>query len=803
MDAIRLDLAYALRTWRRQPGTTAAAVLALTLGIGANTLVFSFVSGVLLRPLPYSDPDRLVMAWQDRSARGGPAREVISPGLFVDWSTRASALTGVTAVRVWSPNFTGIDATGNDEPERLAGATVTGAYFSTLGVAPAYGRTFTDEDDRYGADTRVVLAYRLWQRRFAADPGIVGRTIQLDGQPAEIIGVMPESFRGAIVDADIWNTMRIDPASAPRGMVMLRAFGRLAPGVSLDQAQAAMSGLQVQLQQEDPELEGARAWLVRMQDDLVGPVRPMLLVLAGSVAMVLLIACANVTSMLMARASDRRVEMSLRVALGADRGRLVRQLLAESGVLAAAGCVAGLAIAYFGVRALVAAAPPGSPRLQDVRLDGLVLAFTAGITVLAAIVAGLAPALAASRATLAAGLREGARETRGLSRSRSWLVAGEVAAAMTLVVGAGLFVRTLIDLQHVDLGFQPDRLLTASVSPPRGTYRGDDAIRTLFDRMIAGAAAVPGVESASMTSVLPLSGMQIDFNFRIEGRPPGRTPDEEPVASFRSVGRDFFATMGIKVLEGRGFTADDRAGAAMVAVANQALVQRYWNGVAPIGAHIGINGYPATIVGMVADVHHMGPAATPDGEMYVPYVQLAPRQGWLVVRTRSDPGALAGPLRQAMREVDPNLPLARVEPMSSLVDDSIAQARFLATLLSWFSGVAAVLALMGVYGLLAFSVSRRVREIGVRMALGASRPSVVWLVLRQSLAVVLVGIVLGGLAAIALSQVARSLLFGVRPGDPATVVTMAGVIVVASLVASYLPARRAAGIDPAVALRDE
>jgi predicted permease len=803
MDTLRLDLVYALRAWRRKPGTTAAAILALALGIGANTTVFSFVSGVLIKPLPYADPNRIVMLWQDRSGVGGPAREVLSPGLVMDWTTRATTVQGLAAMRNWTPNLTGRDLAGNEEPERLTGAAVSAPYFSTLGVAPAYGRTFSADDDKPGAPTVVVLGNALWRRRFASDPHIVGSTVQLDGQPTQVIGVMPASFRGAVIDADIWSAIRIDPANAPRGIVMLRALARLAPGVSMAQAQASFSTLQTQLQAEDPDLVGSRARIIRLQDDLVGPVRQVLVVLAGSVAMVLLIACANVASLLMARATERRTEMSVRAALGADRARLIGQLLVESGLLALAGSLVGLAIALVGVRWLVAAAPPDSPRLAEVRLDGMALMFTAAVTALAAVIAGLLPALNASRVTLIAGLREGARETHGFTRSRSLLVAAEVAAAMTLVVGAGLFVRSLVNLQHVDLGFRPERLLTASVSPPRGSYRTEEATRDLFDRMVARASTLPGVESASMTSVLPLSGMQVMFTFSIEGRPPAATLDDQPSASFRSVSQNYFLTMGMKLIAGRGFGAEDRAGADMVAVVNQALAKRYWGGASPIGTHILINGTQATIVGIVADVHHAGPAKTPDGEMYLPYVQLGARQGWIVLRTTGDPAVVAPSLRLAMRQVDPNLPLARVRSMASLAADNVSQPRFLAALLTAFSTVAAVLALMGVYSLLAFSVSQRIREIGVRMALGASRASVVLLVLRQSMTVVLLGVVIGGAAAFGLGQAVKSLLFTVQPGDMGTTLGMGALIVIAALIASAIPAQRAAGIHPVVALRDE
>lgn len=802
MDRFRLDIVYALRGWRRHPGPTAAAILALTLGIGANSTVFSFVSGVLLRPLPFTDPDRIVMMWQDGSASGRPAREVISPGLFIDWSRRATALTGVTALRNWSPTITGADSTGNDQAERLTGALVSGAFFATLGTKPALGRTFTDADDQVGAPAVVVIGDGLWRRRFGGDPTVVGRSVQLDGQATEIIGVMPTDFRGAVLDAEIWNTIRISPADAPRGLIMLRAVGRLAPGVSFAQAQSAMNTLQSQLQREDDELVGQQARLIRLKDDMIGPVRTPLLILAAGVAMVLLIACANVTSILMARASERRAEMAVRVALGADRSRLVRQLLVESGLLALGGSALGLGLAYFGVRLLKAAAPPQGLRLDEIGLDLSTLLFTAGITALSALLAGVAPALSASRTRITSGLHEGARgDTRAMARSRRVIVAAEVAAAMTLLVGAGLFVRTLVNLQNVDLGFQPDRLMTASISPPRGSYRTPEAIRGLFDATLERVSRVPGVESAAITSVLPLSGQQINFSFRIDGRPPGANPRDQPVASFRSVSANYLQTMGMRLVEGRMHAADDRAGAPMAIVVNQALGRKYWPGASPLGAKLFLNGDEATVVGVVSDIHHAGPSAVPDGEAYVPYAQMGARGGWLVVRTAGDPSAIAAPLRAAMRDVDPNLPLALVRSMPSLVSNSVAQPRFLASLLTGFSAVAVALAVMGVYGLLSFSVSQRSREIGVRMALGARPGSVVWLVLGESLLVVTTGAVIGAVAGGLLSTVVRSMLFGVSAGDPATIAYLAAGMVAVSLVASYLPARRAAGIDPVVALR--
>ena len=803
MDNFRLDLTYALRAWRRYPATTIAAILAFALGIGATTTVFSAVSAVLLKPLSYHEPDRLVMLWQDRSSRGGSAREVISPGLFFDWSARATSVQGVAVVRGWSPNFTGRSGAVSDQPERLVGAAVSGAYFTTLGIAPALGRSLTPDDDRPGTPTRAVLSDRLWQRRFSADPSLVGQPIQIDGQNVEVVGVMPASFQGAVIDADIWSTTRLDPGNAPRGMIFLRTLARLAPGVSLQQAQASFDALQTQIATEDAELEGARARVVSLHADLVGPVRPVLLVLAACVGMVLLIACANVASILLARAVHRRAEVSVRLALGADRRRLIHQLLVESALLAAAGTVAGLALAAAGVAVLVALAPASVPRLQEIQLEPVVLLFATGIAALSAVGAGLAPALAVSRAAAMNGMREGGREVHGTGGLRRALVVAEVAVAMAHVIGAGLFVQSLIRLQAVDLGFRPSGLLVASVAPPRGTYQGPDAIRDLFDRTLERASHLGGVDSAALTSMLPLSGGDINLSFDIKGRPAPRTAGEAPVASYRAVSAAYFGTMGMSMQSGRALNADDRAGMPTVAVVNEALARRYWEGTSPIGARLLMSGEPITVVGVVTDVRHVGPATAAEGELYVPYTQIPPRSATLVLRTSGDPAALAPSLRTMMRDIDPALPLGTVRPMTTLVAERVAQPRFMATLLTWFASAAALLAVMGVYGLLAFSVSQRTREIGVRMALGAGRASVIGMVVRQSLVVVGVGIVLGAAVGAALSHTVESQLFAVEAGDPLTIALMAVLMLVASSVASYFPARRASRVDPVVALRND
>lgn len=798
MHALTRDVAYALRSWRRRPGPMSAAIAALALGIGASTAIFSVVSGVLLKPLPYDHPERIVMVWQDMRARGGPEREWASPGLFVEWRDKAPMFEAVGAVRGWQPNLTDVA-----EPERLRGAAVSQGYFAALGLPAALGRVFTEEDDRPGGPPIAVLSHAVWARRFHSDSSIIGRAISLDGQPTTIIGVMPASFRPPIIEAEIWAPLRVNPANAPFGMIVLRVLARLKPGIPVAQAQTAMATLALQSAQDDPQQGGARIALVPLHDDMVGSVRPVLFVLTGAVGLVLLIACANVASLLLARASERSREMTIRVALGASRARIVKQLLAESLVLSLTGGVIGVLLAWWSVHALAAAAPAAAPRLREVTLDVTAVAFAAAVSALSAVLSGLAPAITASRTQLTAALRDGDRASTSGSRLRSAMVIVEVAVAMVLVVGAALLVRSLVALQRVDLGFRTEHVMTASITPPRGMYRGDDAMRQLYGQILDRAATIRGVEAAAITSILPLSGMNTDFTFHIVGRTPPSGPAEQPVAWFRVVSPQYFQAMGMRILQGRGISPEDGPDAPRVVVVNETLARRYWGRESPLAGKLDVNGDAVTIVGVVADVHHRGPATLPDAEMYLPHMQAPLRGGWIVLRTRDDPAAAIAPLRQIVREINPNLPLAQVAPMSQLVERTLAEPRFLAALLTGFSGLAAALALVGIYSVLSFSVSRRVREIGVRMALGAARGSVVALVLRQSLVLVGVGLSAGAALAVVFSRLLGTLLFEVQPGDPSTIVGMAVLVAVAGLAASYAPARRASRIDPIVALREE
>ena len=798
MDALLRDIRYALRSWRRAPGAIVAALAALALGIGANTAIFSIVAGVLLRPLPYQNPERLVMVWQDMRARGGPARDWSSPGLFVEWRQRGAMFEQLAAVRGWMPNLTGID-----EPERLRGAAVSAAYFTALGVPAAVGRTFSEADDRPGGAPLAIISDALWTRLFSRDRAIVGRTILLDGQATSVVGIMPPGFDPPIIAADIWSPIRIDPSRAPRGMIVLRVIGKLKPGITVAQAHAGMATIATQLEHEDSEWERARVAVIPLHEDLVGEVRPMLLVLTLAVALVLCIACANVMSLLLARAADRTREITIRAALGAGRRQIIRQLLTESALLAAGGGAAGLTLAWWGVRALIAVAPPSAPRLHEVRIDALALAFTAGVTILTAAISGVAPALATARVGLNAGLRDGGREATGAGRIRALLVVAEIATALVLVVGAALLVRTLVALQRVDMGFDGDHVLTASIVPPRGQYRDPASLRQLYQRLLDRAASLPAVRSAALTNVLPLSGADMELTFQIQGRAPAATVGDQPNAWTRIVSPSFVSTMGMRLLQGRDLTRLDTDTAPGAVLVNETLARRYWAGRSPLGARLTLNDLDATVVGIVADVRHRGPSVPPEAEIYIPFTQFANRQAAIVLRTIDDPARATAALRGALREVDPALPLANVTTMRTLMDRSVAQPRFLAAVLTGFAGLAAVLALVGVYGLLSFSVSRRVRELGVRMALGAGRWRVLRLVLGQSAVLVAAGLVAGVAMAIALSRLLRTLLFGVRPGDPATIAAMAAAIATAAVLASVPPALRASRINPVEALREE
>jgi putative ABC transport system permease protein len=808
LETLVRDVRYALRTLARTPGLTAAMVFVLALGIAASTAVFSVVNAVLLRPLPYAAPDRIVVLLHGD-------RNPVSPANYLDWRRAAASFERMGAAEVWSPNLT-----GDDHPERVNALRITADIPPLLGVPPALGRPILAGEDRKGSDHVVVLGDGLWQSRYAGDPAILGRSITLDGEAYTVVGVMPPGFafppfwaRGT----QLWAPLSLEERAINRGGSSLRVFARLREGSTLDQARAEMTAITARLEEEFPGTH--RDLTVRpLLDVVVGDVRPALLVLLGAVGFVLLVTCANVAHMLLARAAARRKEIALRAALGASRTRILRQLLTESLVLALAGGAAGLLLARAGVRALVALGPPGLPRLESVALDGRVLAFALVVSLGTGLAFGLVPALQATRRDLADALREGERgstESGGRGRLRSVLVSSELALALVLLVGAGLMIRSFVALQAVDPGFDRRNVLSMIVSVA-GTASADPARRVpFFEDVVRDAAALPRVVSASAINHLPLAGDIWGWPFRVEGRPEPR-PGEEPTATYRVVLPGYFKTMGIPLRRGRDVSDEDRAGAPGVVVVNESLAARHWPGEDAIGKRLALADRDGpswlTVVGVVKDTVRGRWGAPPEDELFLPYAQVRryvenPSSHFayltLVVRTSGDPASLASALRSAVWAREKNAPISDVRVLEEVVEGATAQPRFYVLLLGAFAAVALALAAVGIYAVISFSVARRTNEIGIRVALGAEPGDVLRLVVGQGLRVGLVGALAGIAGALALTRLMSTMLYGVGSHDPATFACVVVLLAVVALLASYLPARRATRIDPLRALRYE
>ncbi|MBP7778144.1 MAG: ABC transporter permease [Acidobacteria bacterium] len=801
MQTIWQDVTYAVRSLLRAPGFAAVTILTLALGIGANTAVFTVVNAIVLRPLPYPAADRLVMLWQDLSQRGGPADEWASPGNFVDWTTSLPALERVAAIGGWRPTLT-----GDAEPEALGGEQVSHEYLTVLRRAPALGRDFAAADDVPNARRVAIISDGLWRRRFGGDPSAVGRLVVLAGEPHEIIGVLPPAFRPVVApDADVWRPLRLDRANPSRGLVVLRTVARLAEGVTLAQAQGAATALAARLEAEHPDDNARTGFLVQpLGDRVTGQIRPALVALAGAVAFVLLIACANIANLLLARASGRRRELATRVALGASRGRMVRQLATESLVVAAAGGAVGLLLGIWGVDALVALAPADAPRLDEVRVDAAVFAATALLALATGLLVGLAPALQQSFTSVAPALKDGGRGTAGGSSGtlRRVLVTAEVALALVLVTGGALFVETFVRLQSADLGFRTDGLLLGAIFPTRTSYDTPEKTIALYDQVLERVAAIPGVEQAALSSVLPLDGGDSDMSFAIEGRPAVSVASEVPVAWYRLVSAGYFEAIGMRIVRGRSFA--DREPAPSVVV-NETFVRRYFPGEDPLGRRLrfGAPDRPAfTIVGVVADVSGRGAREDTRVETFVPYRQM-PERGMNIVLRGPIPGSWPTPLRQAVGAIDPGLPVVGVQTMAERVGVSISQPRFLATLSGGFAGLALILAALGIYGVMAYAVAQRTAEIGVRMALGASTTGVFRLVVGDGVKLAAAGLVLGVTGAVFAARAIATQLFGVEPTDPLRLAVTAAVVVGVVVAACLVPARRAMRVDPLEALRAE
>jgi predicted permease len=807
------DVSYGLRMMRRSPGFTATAAIALALGIGANTAIFSVVNAVLLRPLAYKDANHLVVILHS-------GRNPVAPANFLDWRSQNHVFQSMGAAESSSPNLTGVD-----KPEQLRGLRLTADVLPMLGVQPLMGRVFLDEEQQTGKDHVAILSYGLWQRRFAADPGVIGQTLTLNGEAHNIVGVMPREFKFApfwATKTEIWMPLALGNRTAGRGGNSLRVFARLKPGVTLERARAEMATITSGLEKQYPGTN-REVTVIPLAEKVVGNIRQALLVLLGAVGFVLLISCANVAHMLLARAAARQKEIAVRTALGARGSRMVRQFLTEGLLLAALGGGLGWLLTMWGIRVLVALSPAQIPRVETVGIDGRVLLFMMAVSIFTGVVFGMAPASQSSDTNLGDALKEGGRgSTEGLrqNRMRDVLVASEFALALVLLVGAGLMVRSFLALQAIDPGFNPRNVLSMVVSVA-GSEQADAHRRTaFFQQMVQEVATLPGVDSASAINHLPLAGDIWGFPFYVEGRPlprPGFGPGETPVAVYRVVLPGYFRTMNIPLLRGRDIVSADTLAASKVVVVNEKLAQEYWPGEDAVGKRITLDNpqkNPAwvTVVGVVKNARQEQWALDPDPEFYLPFLQSSdymegpsPHVAYLtlVVRTARDNAALAPAVSQAIWSIDKNVTISQIETMEEAVAESNAQPRFYLLLLATFAGVALVLAAVGIYGVMSYSVSRRTHEIGVRMALGASRAKVLRLVVGHGMMVALLGAVVGLMGALGLARSMSTLLYGVRPTDPPTFVAVSLVLGAAALFASYIPARRATKVDPMVALRHE
>jgi predicted permease len=809
VDGLRQDVTYAVRQLTRSPGFTFVTVATLTLGIGATTAIFSVVDGILFRPLPYEEPQELVRVWADWSDRGGPDNEW--PNFPNLWNLRERSRS-FESLAIWMGG--GGTVTGLGAAERVVGTRVDHHLFAdVLRVEPAIGRGFLPDDDRPGAAATVLLSHGFWQRAYAGDPSVLGSALTLNGDPYTIIGVMPEDFRPSFAaGTELWTTLRMDIAdhACGRGNACLFGIARLADGVPLETARAEADEIGRRQAEEDPEANAGTSWaILSLQDDLVGPARDGLLVLMGAAVCVLLIACVNQANLLLARGTSRRAELAVRSAVGAGQRRIVAQLLTESVVLALLGGAVGIAGAYLLTDALVTLAPAGTPRIEEVSVDGRVLAFAGAVTVAAGLVFGLFPALRTAGGRLHDTLREGGRAggAAGGVRARNVMVGAQVALALVLLVGSGLLLRSLSNLRAVSLGFDPEGVLAFQVSLPPARYDDGAALYSFHSVLEERLGALPGVASVGATSNLPLAGFDGDASFTIEGRPVP-PPEQSQAVWFRRVTPELLGTLRIPVVRGRGILPSDDAQAPRVVVINETFAARYFPDQDPIGQRLNFND-PANpvwwdIVGVAGDVKHFGLRG--GGErvaLYTAYQRAPPRTMFVVLRSERDLAALAGEVRATLAELDADLAAARLEPLDRYVSGALGAERFLSGLLTMFAAVALLLAVVGLYGVVSYSVNSRLREMGVRLAMGASGGAVGSRVVLGSLGVVGVGLAVGGVVAVALTPLMESLLFEVSATDPFTFAAVAVALTAAAALAATLPAVRAARVDPVEILRTE
>ena len=811
MSGLFQDLRYALRQLRKSPGFAVVAVTTLALGIGANSAIFSVIDAVLLRPLPFHDPGRLVAV---KTTEPGRLDNIgVSYPAFLDWRSRNHVLDGISAFRV--DDFT---ITGRAEPAHLTGAVVSANMFSVLGVAPVIGRDFVPaEDNPTGTGLPIILSHSLWQNRFGSDPNIAGQSLTVDGNPFTVVGVMPAGFQFPVqrTPVEFWTTIALDaqgsnPMTAQRGAAYLDAIARLKPQVALATAQTEMSELQSAVNMQYPENRPKGISIVSEADAVVGDMRRGLYILFGAVGLVLLIACANLANLLLARATARNREISVRSALGATRWMIVRQLLTESLLLAVAGAAAGLGLASWGVRILTALAPDDLPRITESGLNLQVLIFTTLVAIFTGILFGLVPALQATKPDLAASLKEGGRsgtETVTRSRLRSALITTEMALAIVLLVAAGLLLRSLLGLGKVDPGFAKNHVITFGLDLP-GRYGQPERVE-FYRSLLAQVRATPGVHSASAAFPLPLSAGDVKTSFEVEGRPVKGS--ELPVTTLHVIDNDYFLTLGIPLLRGRAFNLqDDAEGATPVVIISQTLAKQAFFGEDPIGRRIKPdissgknNALMRVVVGVAGDVKAEGLGSPSIAESYVPYAQLPFAPMSVVVRTEIAPANMVPTLTTEVQSLDSALPLLHIKTLDEYVSDSIVGTRFEAVLLGTFGILAFLLTAVGLYGVISYTVAQRTRDIGIRLALGADRNAILGMVVKNGTLLAGAGTLIGLATAFLLTRLIASLLYGVGPTDPLTFLCVPIALIAVAMLASYVPARRAAKVDPMVALRYE
>ena len=802
LEQIAQDTRYAFRGMRKTPGFALTAVLSLALGIGANTAIFTVVHAVLLKPLPFPQPDRLVQIWESQPAKGY-FRNVVNPITFLDWRERTHSFEEMAAVSDGTTNLTGLG-----DPLALAGMRVSPQYFSILGVLPALGRSFSAEEGRPGQDNVAILSFGIWQSRFGGDPSAVGRKIMIDGAPSTIVGVMPRGFTLPKYNPDIWMPLPIVRSKEAEGGRYLTVVARLKTGVTLQQAREDLHAVAGQIARERPSFnQGWSAEPVPMLEDATENVRLPLLVLLAAVGLVLLIACANVANLLLMRAAGRSREIAVRAALGAGQGRLLRQMLSESLVLALAACAAGLAASYWGVQALLALVPRQSqlPRMDAIHMDGPVFLFSLALSLFTAAIFGLVPSLQVSQIEPYQALQQGAVRTAANSVLRRALVVAEIALSLILLVGAGLMLRSFHRLVSVNPGFETQHILTMDMFTSPAKYSDDRKRAQYFGHMLNEIRTVAGVREAGSVHFLPLQERVSGSCFAPAGEPPPN-PSTAPGAEFLVISPGYFQAMGTPLARGRHFDGRDFFGAPSAIMVNQAFVKRFFPDRDPIGQKLNLcwtMQNPAAIVGVIADARQTELETAPKPTIFVNNFQAPMYFAQLVVRAAGDPARIARAVEGAIHRVDPEQAITHAETMQQVFSDSVAQPRLELVLLAVFGAIAGLLAMIGIYGVVAYSAARRTREIGIRMALGALPNDVRRLILRESLILAALGIGIGLAGALALTRVLRSLLFETTPADPATLASVVGAVLLIVLVATLIPANRAARIHPTVALRYE